>query len=290
VLLNITGASIGRVCVVPELVCPANVNQHVCIVRCGEGLDPEYLAAVLASPVLQSTIWQDQAGATRQALTREMIQGFQIPWRPIGEQRQVAARLKAQLAEVGTASQAAQEQVRDAALLRQRLLQQVFAGLADVPVKLLGDWARISSGVTPSRDRDSYWHPADIPWVKTGEIDFAPIRAAKEFISREALEACSLSLLPPKTVLIAITGEGKTRGRSAVLECEATTNQHAVAVLPNEVWDAEFLQFWLQASYNDLRELSEGRGGRAASSLKCDTAQPVRCRPNGNALLAHDAG
>jgi type I restriction enzyme S subunit len=60
---------------------------------------------------------------------------------------------------------------------------------------------------------------------------------------------------------VAITGEGKTRGRSAVLEISATTNQHSVAILPNDTWDADFLQLWMQSSYADLRELSEGRGG-----------------------------
>ncbi len=83
----------------------------------------------------------------------------------------------------------------------------------------------------------------------------------QESISRKALAECSLSLLPAKTVLVAITGEGKTRGRSAVLEVAATTNQHSVAIVPNETWDENFLQLWLQASYHDLRELSEGRGG-----------------------------
>ncbi|HEX9000409.1 MAG TPA: restriction endonuclease subunit S, partial [Blastocatellia bacterium] len=100
VLLNITGASIGRVCVVPSEVCPANVNQHVCIIRCSESLDPEYVAAFLASPDFQSFIWQSQAGGTRQALTKEMIEVFEIPFKSLDEQRRIAAHLKAQLAAV----------------------------------------------------------------------------------------------------------------------------------------------------------------------------------------------
>jgi type I restriction enzyme, S subunit len=115
--------------------------------------------------------------------------------------------------------------------------------------------------VTPLRDNNVYWEPAEIPWVKTGEIDFAPITTTQESISRRALDACSLSLLPPKSVLVAITGEGRTRGRSAVLEIPAATNQHSVSILPNDTWDAYFLQLWMQSSYHGLRELSEGRGG-----------------------------
>jgi type I restriction enzyme, S subunit len=162
---------------------------------------------------------------------------------------------------VDTARQAAEAQLRDARLLRNRLLKEFFAGLEATPKKKLGDYAHITSGVTPSRDNDSYWHPAEVAWVKTGEIDFSPITTVRESISKKALAECALSLLPPKTVLIAITGEGKTRGRSAVLEVAATTNQHSIAVLPNDTWDACFLQLWLQSSYNNLRDLSEGRGG-----------------------------
>nr|VFJ92354.1 MAG: type I restriction enzyme, S subunit [Candidatus Kentron sp. H]VFJ93323.1 MAG: type I restriction enzyme, S subunit [Candidatus Kentron sp. H]VFK00114.1 MAG: type I restriction enzyme, S subunit [Candidatus Kentron sp. H] len=177
------------------------------------------------------------------------------------KQRQIAARLKAQLAEVEKAHRAAQARLRDTRLLRARLLKAFFAELDEAPKKKLGDCAHITSGVTPSRDNDAYWRPAEIAWVKTGEIDFSPITAVRESISGKALTECSLTLLPPKTVLIAITGEGKTRGRSAVLKVSATTNQHSVAVLPNDTWEASFLQLWLQSSYHDLRELSEGRGG-----------------------------
>lgn len=265
VLLNITGASIGRVCVVPDEICPANVNQHVCIIRCSDGLLPAYLAAALASPEFQSLIWQDQAGATRQALTKDMIEGFQIPWRPIDDQRQIAARLKAQLAEVETARKAAQVQVREAVLLRQRLLRLAFDGFAGMPHKVLGEWAPTTSGSTPSRGDKRYWSPAEIPWVKTGEVAFAPITQTEEAISKLALAECSLTLLPPKTVLIAMYGQGKTRGQSAILEVEATTNQACFAVLPNATWDTEFLHLWLMATYDDLRRLSEGRGGNQAN-------------------------
>lgn len=181
------------------------------------------------------------------------------------EQRQIAARLKAQLAEVETARQAAQVQLRDAALLRQRLLRQAFDALADGPHKVLGEWASTTSGSTPARGDKRYWTPAEIPWVKTGEVAFAPITRTEEAISRQALAECSLTLLPPQTVLIAMYGQGKTRGQSAILEIEATTNQACFAILPNDTWDADFLHHWLMASYDDLRSLSDGRGGNQAN-------------------------
>ncbi|ENM6578555.1 restriction endonuclease subunit S [Vibrio fluvialis] len=222
------------------------------------GIDLDYLSLVLPMAASGDNT-KNSLGAA--LLNKNKILNLDVPYIELTQQRKIATSLKAQLAEVETARQAAQVQLSDIHLLRTRMLKAFFAKLDSIPKKRLGDYAHTTSGVTPSRSNAAYWQPAEVAWVKTGEIDFSPITYVNESISKKALAECSLSLLPPKTVLIAITGEGKTRGRSAVLEVSATTNQHSVAVLPNEIWDAEFLQLWLQASYQDLRDLSEGRGG-----------------------------
>lgn len=195
-----------------------------------------------------------------------MIAGLIISWPEDKEkQRQIAARLKAQLAEVEVARQAAQCALSDTRLLRVRMLKAFFAELDAAPKKRLGDYAETTSGSTPSRGNKQYWQPGEIAWVKTGEVAFAPITATEEAISKLALAECSLTLLPPKTILIAMYGQGKTRGQSAVLEIPATTNQACFAILPNETWEPDFLHLWLKASYQDLRDLSENRGGNQAN-------------------------
>lgn len=226
------------------------------------GLDLDFLSLVL--PIAASSDnTKNSMGAA--LLNKDKILNLEIPYPTFDEQRQIATRLKAQLAEVETARQAAQAQVRDTVLLRSRLLQQAFDALRDVARKVLGEWAKTTSGSTPPRGDKRYWSPAEIPWVKTGEVAFAPITAAEEAISRQALAECSLTLLPPQTVLIAMYGQGKTRGQSAMLQVEATTNQACFAILPNDTWDADFLHHWLMASYEDLRNLSDGRGGNQAN-------------------------
>ncbi len=93
VLLNITGASIGRVCVVPDECCPANVNQHVCIVRVTEDVDPHFIAYFISTPAFQKYILDTQAGATRQALTKALVEAFAVPLPPLSEQKQISALL-----------------------------------------------------------------------------------------------------------------------------------------------------------------------------------------------------
>lgn len=225
-------------------------------------VDRSFLALLLRSDRVVRSAMSGKTGSRMPRADMDALLGIEIGIPPlIEDQRRIAAHLKAQLGEIDTARQAAQAQADDIALLRRRVLAEVFTGVEDAPRKRIGDHATTTSGSTPSRGNKAYWTPAEVPWVKTAEIDFASITHVQERISLVALAECSLAVLPAKTVLVAITGEGKTRGRSAVLEIPATNNQHSVAILPNEIWDPYFMQLWLQTSYHDLRDLSEGRGG-----------------------------
>lgn len=261
VLVATTRPNLNAVALVPEQYQGEICSTGFCVLRARAELDPEYLFAFVQSSAFIDPLVDLTKGALYPAVTDKQVFNQPIPWAPLSEQRQIAARLKGQLAEVEIARQAVQAQLRDVILLRQRVLLQAFDALADVPHKVLGEWARTTSGSTPARGDKRYWSPAEIPWVKTGEVAFAPITRTEEAISRQALVECSLTLLPPQSVLIAMIGQGKTRGQSALLEIEATTNQNCFAILPNATWDADFLHLWLLASYRDLRDLSASRGG-----------------------------
>jgi type I restriction enzyme S subunit len=93
VLLNITGASIGRVTVAPEDMEGARVNQHVCIIRPTEELDSRYLEAFLASPLIQNWVFDNQVGATREALTKAMIEQISVSLPPLPEQHRIVDRI-----------------------------------------------------------------------------------------------------------------------------------------------------------------------------------------------------
>ena len=169
-------------------------------------------------------------------------------------------------------------------------LPLVFSERMTPQFRRIAHFARTASGTTPSRSRKEYWEPATVPWIKTGEIVFAPICKTEEFVSRLALEECSLPLLPPGTVLIAMYGQGKTRGQSALLEIEATTNQACFAILPNEHFAPEYLQYWLRYSYSELRGASEGRGGNQSNlngEILGSLEVPWIERPNQDRIAAH---
>ncbi len=96
VLLNITGASIGRVTIAPPHMDGARVNQHVCIIRPDDRLEPSFLRWFLASPHEQRLINSMESGATRQALTKEKILAFEVPLPSLDGQREIVAELEKQ--------------------------------------------------------------------------------------------------------------------------------------------------------------------------------------------------
>lgn len=118
----------------------------------------------------------------------------------------------------------------------------------------LGDIARITSGGTPDRSKPDYWG-GDIPWVTTGEIQFNTIIDTAEKITVAGLKNSSAKLFPPGTLLLAMYGQGKTRGQVAKLEVEAATNQACAAFLIRENHDADFYFQYLSSQYEELRQL-----------------------------------
>ena len=120
----------------------------------------------------------------------------------------------------------------------------------------LGDTCDVIAGGTPKRSEPSYWS-GDIPWVKISDMLEGRISQTEETITRAGLEGSSAKLLPSGTLLVSIFA---TIGRTAVLECEAATNQAIVGVIPRQQgqFDDRFLQYCLRKKTQELQR--QGRG------------------------------
>jgi type I restriction enzyme S subunit len=225
---------------------------------------PEWIYSFLMQPSVMADAEADFTGSGGQLRVPEkFLAEVEIPLPPLAEQRRLAARLREQMSEVERARAAVQAQLDAAQTLPAALLRAVFE-------RGKWKWLRIDelaetcSGTTPSRSRQDFYG-GKIPWVKTGELVDGIIHDTEEHITETALRETSLRLLPKNTLLIAMYGQGQTRGRTALLACEATTNQACYAILPNEKFDPKFLQLWFQFSYARLRQASEGRGGNQSN-------------------------
>lgn len=129
--------------------------------------------------------------------------------------------------------------------------------------KKLGEIADISSGGTPLRNKLSYWN-GTIPWVTTSLIDFKDINSAEEYITEEGLNNSSAKLFEKNTILMAMYGQGKTRGKVGILKISATTNQ-ACASINSKGIDYKFLYQYLINQYDNIRNLSNEGGQKNLS-------------------------
>jgi type I restriction enzyme S subunit len=120
---------------------------------------------------------------------------------------------------------------------------------------LLGEISKISSGGTPSRANPAFWD-GTIPWVKTGEVQFNRICDTEEKITIEAVKGSATKIYKPNTLLMAMYGQGKTRGQVAILGKEAAINQACAAIEPEVPGDERYLFQYLSFNYQNIRRLS----------------------------------
>jgi type I restriction enzyme S subunit len=149
-----------------------------------------------------------------------------------------------------------------------------IAWLGDIPehweVWRISRFARVGNGSTPSRGNAEYWIKGTYPWLNSSNVNRGFIDNANQFVTKTALDECHLPRVPPGSVLVAITGQGKTRGTAAVLGIEATINQHIAFITPRSaIIIPEFLQLALTGAYKTLRALSDDSGS-TKGALTCE--------------------
>lgn len=129
-------------------------------------------------------------------------------------------------------------------------------------IKTLEDIAKITSGGTPSKNKVEYWEDGDIPWIRTTEVQNCIINPTdtQVFISEEGLNNSSAKLFPKGTILLAMIGQGKTRGQVALLNFKATTNQNCAAIILEKEHNSTYFYNYLLSQYENIRSLSNSAG------------------------------
>ena len=151
-----------------------------------------------------------------------------------------------------------------------------------VPYLPIGD-SRVSvsvvSGATPESGRAEYWDNGSIPWMSSGEVNKATIYATEKLITKEAYDATSTKLVPPGAVVVALAGQGKTRGTVARTRIELCTNQSLASIVVADEVDSDFLFHFLRTQYSQLRDVSSGDGTRGGLNLQMIRAFKVPVPP-----------
>ena len=127
----------------------------------------------------------------------------------------------------------------------------------------LGDTTDVFVGSTPSRKNNEYWD-GDISWVSSGEVNFSNILETKEKITNLGLSNSSTNIHPIGTVMLAMIGEGKTRGQAGILKIEACHNQNTAAIRVNKKYLlSEYLYYFFMFNYEQTRRIGSGNNQKA---------------------------
>jgi len=275
-----------------DLVC----GYHLALLRPrASSLSGRFLLRCLQARLLRLQLELAANGVTRFGLPKSDIGSMQLPVPPLAIQVAIAEYLDRETARLD-ALVAAKQRVLDllgekrksiiATAVRRGFDTKVKVRDSGVPwlgeipahweIRKVGYLSKVGNGSTPERDKAAYWSDGFFPWLNSSVVNQDEVTSSDQFVSETALRECHLPRLQPGTVLVAITGQGKTRGQAVVLSIEATINQHMAFVAPNpKLIDSWFLRWSFYRAYDYLRSISDDAGG-TKGALTCEDVASLR--------------
>lgn len=261
VLLTIVG-TIGRSCVLKGNEGCLTLQRSVAALHPSDQIMPRYLMHCLIGN--RHTLNQEAHGIAQKGIYLRQLSSLSIPLPPKSTQLAIVTELD----KINELIRLKKEQLKDFDDLAQSLFYEMFGDPVENEkgweVKKLGKVCSIGTGSTPNRKNKDFYENGTYPWVKSTEVCNLPIYSVEEYITEEALKNSNCTLYPQNTILMAMYGQGKTRGQIGLLKIEACTNQAVAAIIPaKEVVDEIFLCQHLMLMYEHIRNMA--RGGNQAN-------------------------
>jgi type I restriction enzyme S subunit len=199
----------------------------------------------------------DQIKALRQTILNLAVRGKLVPQDPNDEP---ASQLLKQIAKVKAGS----KKLKTASIFTAPREIDGFDAQLKLPVgwvwACLDEIAHIGTGLTPSKAQLAYYEGGNIPWINSSATSGDVIREAKFFVTHKAVNECRLKIFPAGSLVVALYGQGKTRGQVAELGLDATVNQACAVVqwFPSFEEIKGFVRLTLEQQYDAMRERAEG--------------------------------
>ena len=219
-------------------------------------IDPDYFPFFISSDYFMDAAIRISVGSLSPTVNWKTLKELEFFLPDLNQQRQTAELL--------SAANETKEAYQDLLLKSDELVKSQFIELfgnsqnPKYPIVPLRELTDVCSGGTPDRKSSEYWESGNIPWVKTTELQNTVLTSTEERITESGLMNSSAKMVPPNTILIAMYGQGRTRGMTAYLGIEACTNQACACILPTDKIDMLFLWQYFILSYNELRNLAKG--------------------------------
>ena len=202
------------------------------------------------------------------AIRKTDLEKISFPLAPLAEQQRIVDRIESLFAKLDEAKEKAQAVVDSFETRKAAILHKAFTGELTKKwrksantrwvYKKIKDCCKLGSGGTPSRKVPDFYK-GDIPWIKTGEIEWNDIYDTEEKITQSAIDNSSARCYKPGVVLVAMYGMGVTRGKASILRVQAATNQAVCVLEPQSaLLYNRYLLYYFMRNYWDIREKAVG--------------------------------
>ena len=281
-LLITKDGTVGKVAIISGLDDKASLNSGVLRIQTIDEIDRKFLYYVLLSDEFWMWFNYTNSGAsTILHLYQNVFDEFAFTFPQKNEQQKIADFLDKKTAQLDKAKALLEEQIQKLKDYRDSLIYETVTKGLDktVPMKDSGiDWigevpegwgvgkvkyfSQISAGATPDRNNSLFWN-GNINWMSSGEVNQGIVKHTSETITDLALKRTSTKLLPNGTVMLALNGQGKTKGTAAVLAIESASNQSLASfIVDNQILNNMYLYYFFVANYYNIRGLKgEDRDG-----------------------------
>jgi type I restriction enzyme, S subunit len=293
VVLGKTGATIGKSALINHFEWGIIASSCLKISPNKNIITAKFLLYSVISDGFQKTLINTSGGSTRDTINIEPFENLSIVLPSLEEQNTIVSFLDFETAKID-------ELIREQHHLIELLKEKRQSVIAHVVTKGLNpnvlmkdsgiEWAgklperwktvalkwisQIFAGGTPDKQNQSYWENGTIPWLNSGTVNQANIQEPSAFITEEAYKNSSAKWVPKNALVMALAGQGKTKGTVAQLAISATCNQSMAAIIPNEMFCSRFLLWYLTSKYENIRNLA---GGDDRDGLNLDLVGSIPC-------------
>ena len=235
----------------------ALLNQHIFKVVFDKEVDVSKKYFVYAVKYKLEELSRKSHGATMKHVIKKDFDNTKIPFPSFVRQKEIAERLE----KTSKIISGRKKQLQKLDELIQARFVEMFGGLHNsklYPYVSIETFTDVTSGGTPNRNTKEYWENGNIRWVKTTELHNNFITDTEEYITRKGIDNSSAKVIPAHSILVAMYGQGKTRGMTGYLLKECTTNQACACILPCKRVDQKYLWYYMILSYDKLRGMAKG--------------------------------
>lgn len=288
-----SGSTTGKVAIV-DTDEEFNIWSPLAAIRVNpEKNDPWFIFYALSSDLFQKQVSLFWSLGTQPNIGMSVLQKLKIPTPSLKEQQSIAnfldketTRLDALIAKKQQLIETLKE--KRIAVISQAVTKGLNPGVSmkDSGIEWLDiipehwniiklKWfSKIYSGGTPDKNNEDFWEDGTIPWTNSGTVNQGYITTPSQYITKEAFQSSSAKWIPKGALVMALAGQGKTKGMVAQLGIKTTCNQSMAAIIPDDRANPRYILYWLMINYQNIRNLG---GGNQRDGLNLVMLGNIQC-------------